>query len=77
MHKYTQQERVEIVTILIGNKRSITVTRRKLSKKYPNHSYKNTIYRLHSNFLQHSTTADMPRFRRQRTSRNAETVTMV
>lgn len=79
MDKYTPQERAEIVTIFIENNRSIIATQRKLRQKYPNRPvpHKTTIYRLHANFRQYGTTADRPRSGRQRTSRNAENVSLV
>ncbi|KAF7269127.1 hypothetical protein GWI33_017817 [Rhynchophorus ferrugineus] len=78
MDKYTARELGETVTMFIENDRSIIATQRKLRQKYPNRpvSHKTVIYRLHSNFRQYGTTADRPRSGRQRTSRNAENVTL-
>ncbi|KAF7272302.1 hypothetical protein GWI33_014904 [Rhynchophorus ferrugineus] len=79
MDKYTPQERAEVVTLFIGNNRSVIAIQRKLRQKYLNRPvpHKTIAYRLHANFGQYGTTPDRIRPERQRTSRNAENMALV
>nr|CAI5840966.1 unnamed protein product [Callosobruchus analis] len=76
MNHFTPKQRVEIVTLYIGNSRSVVLTQRGYRRKYRDQRAPcdNTIRRLVSNFVEHGTVSDRQHDVRQRSRRSTELV---